>query len=131
MVIFCMVVVRKCYYEFFSFLCNLWIFKELLVIGNLILGILKFLIYSIISFKFIDFIIFFFFFLNLVLNEIYILLNGIEYCFKIVGDINVILCRRKVGYDWKLLGKNFVKKIDLLSFTKWIIKKFFNMLRDY
>ena len=34
------------------------------------------------------------------------LLNGIEYCFRIAGDISVILCLKNAGHDWELLGKN-------------------------
>lgn len=34
------------------------------------------------------------------------LLNGIEYCLRICGDIMVILCRRKAEQMFELLGKN-------------------------
>jgi len=45
-------------------------------------------------------------------NNLLTLLNGIEYCFNICGDITVILCLRNAGHVVASVGKKPVANLS-------------------
>jgi hypothetical protein len=63
------------------------------------------------------------------------LLNGIEYCFRIAGDISVILCLKNAGHDWELLGKNpvIIKKKHECFYHYFVMQSltYFMMQHDF